>query len=179
MSVTEESENRREWFAIRVTYSRELMVKSYLDDCGIENYIPMHPAERTVKGIKRKILVPLIHNLIFIRTSARKLKLIKAGTDLPIRYIMNRENRQPVIIPERQMRDFMTVVDSQNEFVEIVVPQTADFSKGDPVRVTGGPFAGIEGRYIRHKGHSKVAVEIRGIATALTAFVPTKYIEKL
>ena len=60
-----------------------------------------------------------------------------------------------------------------------VAPQDVDLEKGDPVRVTEGIFAGIEGRYIRHKGHSKVAVAIKDIATALTAYVPLKYIEKI
>ena len=60
-----------------------------------------------------------------------------------------------------------------------VAPQDVDLEKGDPVRVTEGIFAGIEGRYIRHKGHSKVAVAIKDIATALTAYVPLRYIEKI
>lgn len=29
------------WYAVRVTYSRELFFKEYLDAEGIENYIPM------------------------------------------------------------------------------------------------------------------------------------------
>ena len=60
-----------------------------------------------------------------------------------------------------------------------VAPQDVDLEKGDPVRVTEGIFAGIEGRYIRHKGHSKVAVAIRNVATALTAYIPLKYIAKI
>ena len=60
-----------------------------------------------------------------------------------------------------------------------VAPQDVDLEKGDPVRVTEGMFAGIEGRYIRHKGHSKVAVAIRNVATALTAYIPLKYIAKI
>jgi putative LPS biosynthesis related transcriptional regulatory protein len=92
---------------------------------------------------------------------------------------MDRESKSPTVIPERQMQDFMAVVATQNEHVEIVAPQDVDLEKGDPVRVTEGIFAGIEGRYIRHKGHSKVAVAIRNVATALTAYIPLKYIAKI
>lgn len=179
MSVNEVSETEARWFAIRVTYSREMMVKSYLDGRGVKNYIPMHFAQRTYNGQTRKVLEPLVHNLIFIHTSAERLREIKSGSTLPIRYIIDRETHAPTVIPDRQMQDFMAVVATQHERVEVVPTESLDLRSGDRVRVTEGPFAGIEGRYIRHKGHSKVAVEIRNIATALTAYVPAKYVEKL
>ena len=132
MPMAENPENKQRWYALRVTYGREMLVKGYLDGIGVESYIPMHFARRTYGERTRKVWEPLIHNLLFIRTSALRLKEIKASTTLPIRYIMDR-----------------------------------------------GVFAGIEGRYIRHKGHSKVAVAIKDIATALTAYVPLRYIEKI
>lgn len=179
MHYNEAAENTTEWFALRVTYSRELAVKSRLDALGIESYVPMHFETRTCNGQQRKVWVPLIHNLIFIHTSAAQLRSLKSGSDLPIRYIMDRSSGAPSVIPEQQMRDFMAVVATCDKHVEVVPAQCVDLSRGDRVRVTDGPFAGIEGRYIRHKGHSKVAVAIRDIATALTAYVPTKFIEKL
>lgn len=179
MHQNEEAEDIRAWYAIRVTYSRELAVKARLDAFGIESYVPMHFETRTYNGQQRKAWVPLIHNLIFIHTSAARLRSLKSGTDLPIRYIMDRSSGAPSVIPEQQMRDFMAVVATCDKHVEVVPAQCVDLTRGDRVRVTDGPFAGIEGRYIRHKGHSKVAVAIRDIATALTAYVPTKFIEKL
>ena len=161
MPMAENPENRQYWYALRVTYGREMLVKGYLDGIGVESYIPMHFARRTYGE----------------RTL--RLKEIKASTTLPIRYIMDRETKAPTVIPDNQMRDFMAVVATRNEHVEIVAPQDVDLAGGDAVRVTGGVFAGIEGRYIRHKGHSKVAVAINDIATAQTAYVPLRYIEKI
>lgn len=167
-----------QWFAIRVTYSRELIVKSYLDSCDVQSYVPMHFTERTIRGETRKIWVPLIHNLLFVRTTARRLRELKAGTDLPIRYIMNPESKSPTVIPDRQMDDFIAVVATQDAHVEIVAAGT-ELAQGDRVRVTDGIFKGIEGHYIRHKGHSKVAVAIHDVATALTAYVPIRFVERL
>lgn len=179
MSITEGTEMNLRWFAIRVTYSREMSVKSYLDGVGTECYVPMHYADRTYGGQKRKVWEPLIHNLLFVRTTRENLRAIKAGTNLPIRYIIDRESGEPTVIPDRQMQDFMAIVATRNEHIEIVEARKFDLSGGDRVRVTGGIFAGVEGCYVRHKGHSKVAVEIGGLATALTAYVPAKYVEKL
>lgn len=179
MYLNEATENKMEWFALRVTYSRELAVKTRLEALGIESYVPMHFELRTRNGQTRKVWTPLIHNLIFVRTDTERLRGVKTQTDLPIRYIMDRASGAPAVVPERQMRDFMAVVSAGGEHVEVVTPQSVDLSRGDRVRVVGGPFAGIEGQYIRHKGHSKVAVAIHNVATALTAYVPTKFIEKL
>ena len=153
MPMAENPENKQRWYALRVTYGREMLVKGYLDGIGVESYIPMHFARRTYGERTRKVWEPLIHNLLFICTSAVRLKEIKACTTLPIRYIMDRETKAPTVIPDNQMRDFMAVVATRNEHVEIVAPQDVDLASGDAVRVTGGVFAGIEGRYIR-QGHS-------------------------
>ena len=94
--MCEEPQTEQQWYAIRVTYSREMAAKSYLDSIGIESYVPMHFAERTYGGKRRKVWEPLIHNLLFIRTSADRLREIKATTTLPIRYIMDRESKSPI-----------------------------------------------------------------------------------
>ena len=138
MPMAENPENRQYWYALRVTYGREMLVKGYLDGIGVESYIPMHFARRTYGERTRKVWEPLIHNLLFIRTSALRLKEIKASTTLPIRYIMDRETKAPTVIPDNQMRDFMAVVATRNEHVEIVAPQDVDLAGGDAVRVTGG-----------------------------------------
>lgn len=43
--MCEEPQNEQQWYAIRVTYSREMAAKSYLDSIGIESYVPMHFAD--------------------------------------------------------------------------------------------------------------------------------------
>ncbi|MBR6945883.1 MAG: UpxY family transcription antiterminator [Prevotella sp.] len=58
-----------EWFPMRVTYHRELKMKQFLDELGIENFIPMHYEIINTKGGRKRMLVPAIHNLIFVRTT--------------------------------------------------------------------------------------------------------------
>lgn len=170
--------HRLAWYAIRVTYSRELIVQRRLDRMGVESYVPMHAVGSPSGEGRAPKRVPLIHNLLFIRTDLPTLREIKADQTLPIRYIMDRETRRPAIIPDEQMQRFMAVVETRERHVEVVAPETVNLTQGDRVRVVAGPFAGVEGYYIRHKGHSKVAVLIDNIAVALTAYVPAAFIEK-
>ena len=67
------------WYALRITYSRELALKNYLDTEKVENFLPMR-YEYVFRG-ERKIrkLVPVIHNLIFVRLSRKEMDELKAN----------------------------------------------------------------------------------------------------
>ena len=167
------------WYALRITYSRELAFKQYLDDRNIENFIPMR-YEYVVKG-ERKIrkLVPVVHNLVFVYASSLQIDEMKttAGTQLPIRYIMDRETNQPITIPETQMRSFIAVAGSHDQQVVYLDPTTITFKKGERVRVTGGLFEGVEGEFVRVKGDRRVVVSIQGVMAIATAFIHPSLIE--
>ncbi len=174
---TSDTASDKKWYALRVTYAREMKVKRYLDACDIKSYIPMRMEERVFFGKRRKRLVPIIHNLIFVHIGDERMKEIKSIPDLPIRYIMDKESKRPIVIPDKQMNDFISVAQSDNEHVEFISPNAIAVKQGDRVRVTGGAFQGIEGEYIRYKGHSKVAISIQGVLSVVTAYVPLRYIE--
>ena len=58
MPMAENPENKQRWYALRVTYGREMLVKGYLDGIGVESYIPMHFARRTYGERTRKVWEP-------------------------------------------------------------------------------------------------------------------------
>ncbi len=133
------------WYAVRVTYSRELALKEYLDGECIENFIPMH-YEYIVKNERRvRKLVPAVHNLVFIRSSRERIDRIKdeMGMTLPIRYIMDRESRQPIVVPTSQMRSFMAVAGSYDQQLVYLEPSAVAFRKGQRVqfKVTIGEYS--------------------------------------
>ena len=169
----------KQWFAIRVTYNREMKVKRELDSLHIENFLPM--THRIVKRGERKIkeLVPAIHNLIFVYITATELKSYKATTSLPIRYIMNRETREPIVIPERQMKNFIAVAGNISEQIVYLDPNLSNFKKGDKVKIIGGVFEGAEGYFMRIKGDRRVVVCISGIAAVATAFIHPSLVTKI
>lgn len=169
----------KQWFAIRVTYNREMKVKRELDSLHIENFLPM--THRIVIRGERKIkeLVPAIHNLIFVYITATELKSYKATTSLPIRYIMNRETREPIVIPERQMKNFIAVAGNISEQIVYLEPNLSNFKKGDKVKIIGGVFEGAEGYFMRIKGDRRVVVCISGIAAVATAFIHPSLVTKI
>lgn len=167
------------WYALRVTYSRELALKEYLDKAGIENFIPMR-YEYVIKGDRRvRKLVPVVHNLVFVRTSRDFIDRLKVETSLPIRYIMNKETHSPIIIPERQMRNFIAVAGSNEEQLVYLEPAVVALRRGQRVRVTGGLFEGVEGEFIRVKNDRRVMVSIQGVMAVATTFIHPSFIEPI
>ena len=154
----------KSWYALRITYSRELAFKEYLDSRGVRNFLPMR-YEYVFRG-ERKIrkLVPVVHNLVFVYATRSEVDEMKStvGASLPIRYIMDRETRQPITIPEVQMRSFIAVAGNYDEQVVYLDPSVVSMKKGDRVRI---------------KGDRRVVVSIQGVMAVATAFIHPSLIE--
>ena len=167
------------WYAIRVTYNRELKVKADLDERGIQNFVPMqYKHNRKGEKIKKK-LEPTIHNLIFVLIDKKSMVEYKATTTLPIRYIMDREKNVPMVIPRRQMDNFIAVAGSYDEQLIYIENDPGLLKKGDKVRVLGGIFEGAEGTLKRIKGDRRVVVSIPGVIAVATANIHASLLEKI
>lgn len=173
------SRTAKAWYPIRITYSREIALKEHLESIGIKCYIPMHYQTVGRDEHKKRKLVPIIHNLVFVYSTREQLDSLKKELEyrLPMRYIMERETRQPIIVPDKQMQDFITVADTYNEQVIYLDPGELKLKKGSRVRITEGIFCGVEGKLLRIKGDRRVVVSIEGIMAVATTFIHPSMLE--
>lgn len=180
-NTTSQQEEREEkvWYAIRVTFNREMKVKADLDIRGIESFIPMKYTLSIRRGRRVKRLVPSIHNLIFFHIEPSQMKEYKANTKLPIRYIMNPATKKPVVVPEYQMKNFIAVAGTNDEQLEYLDVKPGKFTRGDRVRILGGPFEGAEGVLQRIKGTHRVVVSIEGIVAVATTVIHPSLLMKI
>ncbi|MBR5674524.1 MAG: UpxY family transcription antiterminator [Muribaculaceae bacterium] len=178
-TVIKKGREKKVWYAIRVTYHRELKVKEDLDARGITCFVPMQYRREERHGVMIKRLVPSVHNLIFIHITPSGMKEYKASTDLPIRYMMNRETHKPIIVPSREMENFIKVAGTYEEKLIYLNPDPGDFAKGERVRIIGGMFAGAEGVFVRIKGDRRVLINIEGLVAVATTYVHPSMIEKI
>ncbi len=178
--------SERAWYPMRVTYGREVKVKEALDTLGIENFLPMHyelvdPGD----GNKRRMLVPAIHNLIFIHDSREDITLLKTTRRefQPLRYITKHFAESVadniLTVPETQMRNFMRVASVQDDSV-IFLDNSDYLSKvGRRVLITEGYFAGVEGIIKRIKKNKHVVVQLEGLAAVAVTYVPASCLRTL
>ena len=92
---------------------------------------------------------------------------------------MNRETREPIVIPERQMKNFIAVAGNLSEQIVYLEPNLSNFKKGDKVKIIGGVFEGAEGYFMRIIGDRRVVVCISGIAAVATAFIHPSLVTKI
>ena len=171
--------DEKQWYAIRVTYNREMKVKQELDSLNISNFLPMKYSILSRGGNLIKVLTPAISNLIFINISKDEMREYRNKTQMPIRYIMDKETNQPIIIPKKQMDNFIAVAGTHDEQIVYLNPTLTQIKKGERVRITGGIFEGTEGEFVRVKGDRRVVVTIQGIVAIATAFIHPSLIEKI
>ena len=178
-----ESNKDIRWYPMRVTYHRELRIKEQLDALGIDSFVPMHHDLADSFDSPRKILVPAIHNLIFVHASQEVLTRLKMHRKEfePMRYMTKTSadgHKELLYVPDRQMEDFMRVASAQEESV-IFLDIRDSANMGRRVRITAGRFKGIEGVIKRIKKNKYFLVQIDGVAAVAITYVPADCLESI
>ena len=171
---TSQIDDKKHWFAMRVTYSREVKMKETLESKGIECFIPMRYQTKVIRGKKAKILKPVIHNLLFAHATKAEMQEVKKDYEY-LQYIINREH-QKIIVPDAQMQTFIAVTGTYDDQLIWINPEDLNLKKGTRVRITAGDFEGQEGIFIKVKGarDKRVVIAIQGvIAVAMATLHPS------
>jgi transcription antitermination factor NusG len=164
------------WFAAKVQNHTERKIKKWLTENEIEHFIPFHFVVIERNGRRFKKEKPWISGLIFIRTNEKTALQIQKNSIIRLFFIKNRETWKLQIIPDKQMQDFMFMLDFSESTIRI---DNANLKQGDRVRVVKGCFAGIEGELIRIKGHKRVVVRLEGLFSLATTYIPPDFLEKI
>lgn len=160
-----------QWFAMRATYNRELRAGDYLTAKGLEVFIPFKKVIKSVGGVKRKVAVPAIKSLFFVKATKEALKQAKYGQEY-IQYMTKREGERniPIIVPDYQMEQFIKVVQDDTIEKTFFTPDEVNLSLGSRVKVHGGAFDGMEGVLAKIKGkrNRQFFIKIDGIVAVKT-----------
>lgn len=162
-----------EWYAMSATFGRALKAKEFLESRSVRCFIPMkyEIVGDRIHGKKRQ-LVPAISNLLFVNTTRSCIQSLKSEVTY-LQYLTRPEGarRVPIVVPERQMEQFIAVCNTYNEKLVYLNPEEINLEKGTPVQIIGGAFDGIEGTFIKIEGvrNRRVAVLVPGIAAVVIA----------
>lgn len=167
------------WYALRVTYSRELKIKEMLESLGIRSFVPMMWKKVEKAGKSEKKLVPAINNLCFAFSQQDVIyRFIKSfGEKSPVQFIWDKASRKPIVVPEKAMFDFITISESRDEDLIYLTEISDKLKDGQMVKVKDGPFAGVEGKIVRIKKSRRIMVEIPGMLAVASTYVSPSMIE--
>ena len=176
------------WFPMRVTYQREMKVKAELDRLGIENFVPMRykvvESQNDGDTELRRVLVPAISNLIFVRSTQERVSELKRRNEVlePLRYMMDYTASQEhaiMTVVDGEMENFMRVASRTDDSVMFLDNETVVGKEGKRVEIMGGAFEGVTGVIRRVKRCKRVVVEIEGVASVAIAYVPAGMLKEI
>mgnify|MGYP004515036331 CR=1 FL=1 len=178
-----------DWYVLRVTYNRTEKACAIISTSGVESYIPMHYVIKKEIGKKKRILQPLLPNLLFIYATRKVANSIikKKGDETSIlKFYLDKtkpleENGKhpPLTIPFTAMTNFIKATNTSNEHVRIVSSEQCHYKTGDIVKVIHGEFEGVTGKVARIAGQQRVVVEVSGLCLVATAYIPSRFIERI
>lgn len=169
----EASENNR-WFVLRA-YKNEKKAEEVLGgENGLPYFIPKQYAVRVYHGKKTRRLVPVIPGLVFVRADQQAICDFKKRHNF-LQFVMKTRNAADyLIVPDRQMADFMRVAGQYETEVAYYAPEELHLEKGTRVRILGGPFDGVEGVFMKVEGAraKRLVVQIPNTLAAVVSVEP-------
>lgn len=176
------------WFVLRITYNRIQKAHGIISASDIQSYMPMHYAIKKEIGKKKRILQPLLPNLLFVYATREAVNSIiknKGAETSILKFYLDKtkpleENGKhpPLTIPFAAMTNFIKATSTNNDHVRIVSSEQCHYKSGDIVKVIAGEFEGVTGKVARIAGQQRVVVEISGLCLVATAYIPTDFIIK-
>jgi len=143
------------WFVARTRNAQWKKITLRLAQLGIRCYIP-----------------PVYQTMVFLfTTKARALSLVNSG-EMNARYIIDHNTRTLLEVPEKQMEDFIRVLDLSPD-AECLTDAT--FVKGDRVLVAKGPLSGVEGEIVEEPDGAVLLVRVKSLLCAKVK-IPKNYV---
>lgn len=173
------SETNEHWYAMRVTYGRELKVEAALKD-QFRIYVPKCYKMVERFGKRTCELTSQVPNLIFIYGSIQALKEVKQKnlSAQSLRFMTNRHGEY-LVVPDKQMDDFIRVSQiAEDQRIPFEI-NNQKLLAGQRVRITDGELAGVEGSIVRLHGNKKVVVHIQNLVATAITYIPSAWVTKI
>lgn len=155
------------------------MIRAFLEKLKTEEnidityYLPTKVVVRELKYRKKKCEVPVIRNMIFIQATKQVACDVSNVYGVQLFYMKDLQTRGMLIVPDKQMDDFMFVMDLNPEGVCF---DNENLTVGHKVKVVKGDFMGVEGEVATQANKTYVILRVRDILSA-SIRVPKSYLK--
>jgi len=161
------------WYVLHTKSRFENVVNEGLEKKSMEVFLPKIQVRSKRRDRKVMIRVPLFPGYLFVRTTlgpTEHIEIVK--TVGAVRLVGNTDGPIPV---SSETVDSLKIIVQGNDSVTT----GSRFKKGDRVIVVQGPFAGVVGTFLRHRGKGRVIVNIEALGQYAGVNVSEEDIELL
>ena len=170
--MTTEQQQKR-WYVARTRDKQELSVRHKIEALQVECYLPTRREVRQLKYRKKEVEVPLIRNMIFVHATKQAAIDLHNKYSLPIFYISDLSKPGMLVVPDKQMDDFIKVMDLAPDSVSF---DAEELQVGQKVQVVKGELSGVEGDVATASHSTYVVIRIRGVFAA-SIKIPKSYLK--
>lgn len=161
------------WYLVHTKMRQEQVALDHLQRQGFECFLPLIRVEKLRRGVLQVVQEPLFPRYLFIRL----------GTDAqsqswsPIRSTVGVSRLVSFGHTPAKIADALVVnIRAQSASAEVRVRH---FVAGEPVRVTQGPFAGVDAVFHMADGEGRVLVLLNILSKEVKMRVTPAHIEKI
>ncbi|MGB6012709.1 MAG: UpxY family transcription antiterminator [Desulfobacterales bacterium] len=145
------------WYVLHTKSRFENVVNEGLTKKSLEVYLPKIQVRSKRRDRKVMIRVPLFPGYLFVKTNLEPHEHIEiVKTVGAVRLVGNKDG--PIPVPSETVDSLKIIVQGNDS-----VTTGSRFKKGDRVIVVHGPFAGVVGTFLRHRGKGRVIVNIEAL----------------
>lgn len=170
-----------QWYVLRFLYRDQPKVRARLEEDGIETFSPVKQVIRIINGKRVPRWELAIWDLLFVHAPKKVIDpYVREYANLQFRFKSGGRKGTPLVVPEKQMNDFMTAVKTSRKQPLYFAPDEIDVAKGTRVRMIGGMLDGYEGILLKVSGSRKkrLIIEVPGTLFAAVE-VETDLIERI
>ena len=161
------------WYVLHTKSRFENVVNDGLAKKSLEVFLPKIQVRSKRRDRRLMIRVPLFPGYLFVKTNLDPYEHIEiVKTVGAVRLVGNKDG--PIPVPMETV-DSLKIIVQGNESVAT----GSRFKKGDRVIVVHGPFAGVVGTFVRHRGKGRVIVNIEALGQYAGVNVSEEDIELL
>ena len=186
-TALKQQEDVPHWYVLRCTYGREKAAYDYFVAKGITAFYPTTNVVKIINGKRKVVTESRLPNIFFAFGTENQIKsFVYDNVNLPyLRFYYRHEHigcrikKTPLIVPNNQIESLKIICAADASDIIVSLSSVPNFQAGQMVRVTEGAFKGVIGRVKRWQGQQRVGVIIGDMATFVTAYVPSAFLEEI
>src|SRR6266852_1334315 len=159
------------WYAAYTCANHEKRVACEIEARDVEHFLPVYNSVRRWKDRRVSLELPLFPGYVFVRLALRdRLRVLQ----IPSVVRLVGFNGQPTALPDEEMEIL------RSGLCQSLRAEPHPFlTVGRRVRITGGPFAGLEGVFKRKKSSLRVVVSLSLIQRSVAVDVDAAYVQRV
>ncbi|MDA3820727.1 MAG: UpxY family transcription antiterminator [Candidatus Delongbacteria bacterium] len=166
---------KKHWVVVYTRHRCEKKLYASLVNQGIETFLPLYSTVRQWSDRKKKLELPLLNSMVFIKTNVCELRNIYK---IPLVTGVLKEFGKPGIVHDEEIRNLKIIAREWNG-KNIRACKADQYTPGDYVRVKRGNFRGLTGWLTEIKGRYRLVMELSAINTSFVINLPASQVEKI